>query len=110
MNYSWVWKTKTKNNNPLEKIYEWYSIKPMGQFRRAYAIRPQYRIDYLTKAETNDIECYVVIEYAKCENDAILQYENETWFGAERYGKALFLHPQLLRVCFSFKMAQNCGM
>ena len=73
----------------------------------AYAVRPQYRIDPKTHEETNDIECYITIEYQKCVDDAVKKFEDEKWFGTARYDKALFLHPQLLRVCFTLRDAHK---
>ena len=74
---SWVWKSKNRDNNPLEKLYEWYCVKQVGNFRMAYAVRPQYRIDPKTHEETNDIECYITIEYQKCVDDSIKKLEDE---------------------------------
>ena len=104
---SWVWKSKNRDNKPLEKLYEWYCVKPVGNFRMAYAVRPQYRIDPKTHEETNDIECYITIEYQKCVDDAVKKFEDDKWFGSARYDKALFLHPQLLRVCFTLREAHK---
>lgn len=107
MTGTWVWKSKNRDNKALEKIYEWYCVKQVGTFRRAYAIRPQYKIDPKTKNETNEIECFMVIEYGRCQDDAFKKYKDEKWYGAARYGKALFSNPSLLRVCFSMKDARK---
>ncbi len=107
MKNSWYWKSKNIDNNPIGKLYEWYCVKPVGNFRMAFAIRPQYRVNASTNQETNEVECFIVIEYQKCVDDSVKKFENENWFKAAKYDKALFLHPQLLRVCFTMREARS---